>query len=159
VRETARFQAHRASLSIHPSWREAVRSHIRLFRGPYRARLILVAVLANTVGFVGGPTITYFSLYAKRDHHWTSPQVGAAVIAAYLMATVGTMLCGYLLDLVGRRLTTSIFYLAAGISMVTLFHQLEPISGTVWTTEACWMRGSRRRALRSGSRRNRRRQW
>ena len=103
VRETARFLAHRASLTVHRNWRESVRAQIKLFGGPYRGRLILVALLANSVGFVGGPTITYFSLFAKRDHHWTSIQVGSAVIAAYLMATVGTVLCGYLLDLVGRR--------------------------------------------------------
>ena len=121
VRETARFLAHRASLTVHQNWRESVRAQIKLFRGPYRGRLILVALLANSVGFVGGPTITYFSLYAKRDHHWTSAQVGSAVIVAYLMATVGTILCGYLLDLVGRRLTTSVFYLGAGISMIVLF--------------------------------------
>lgn len=121
VRETARFLAHRATLAVHESWREQLRTHIKLFRGPYRGRLILVALLANSVGFVGGPTITYFSLYAKRDHHWTSPQVGAAIIAAYLMATVGTILCGYLLDLVGRRATTTVFYLGAGGAMAVMF--------------------------------------
>jgi MFS family permease len=121
VRETARFLAHHASLTVHPNWRETVRAQVNMFRGPYRGRLTLVAVLANSVGFVGGPTITYFSLFAKRDHHWTSTQVGSAVIVAYLMATVGTILCGYLLDSVGRRLTTSAFYVAAGISMVVLF--------------------------------------
>ncbi|MGH7915024.1 MAG: MFS transporter [Candidatus Binataceae bacterium] len=121
VRETARFLAHRASLTVRQTWRESILAQVRLFRGPYCGRLILVALLANSVGFVGGPTITYFSLFAKRDHHWTSTQVGSAVIAAYLMATVGTILCGYLLDLVGRRVTTSIFYLGAGISMMILF--------------------------------------
>lgn len=121
VRETARYLAHRASLTTHQGWRESVRAHIKLFRGPYRGRLTLVALLANSVGFVGGPTITYFSLFAKRDHHWTSGQVGSAVIVAYLMATVGTIMCGYLLDLVGRRVTTTLFYLGAGISMVVLF--------------------------------------
>ena len=121
VRETMRFLAHRASLTVHQDWRESIRMHIKLFRGPYRGRLMLVALLANSVGFVGGPTITYFSLFAKRDHHWTSGQVGSAVIVAYLMATVGTIMCGYLLDLVGRRLTTTLFYLGAGISMVVLF--------------------------------------
>ncbi len=121
VRETARFLAHRASLTVHQDWRQSFRTHIKLFRGPYRGRLMLVALLANSVGFVGGPTITYFSLFAKRDHHWTSGQVGSAVIVAYLMATVGTIMCGYLLDLVGRRVTTSLFYLGAGISMVVLF--------------------------------------
>ncbi len=43
------------------------------------------------------------------------------MIMAYLMATVGTIICGYLLDLVGRRVTTCVSYLAAGISMVVLF--------------------------------------
>ncbi len=121
VRETARFLTHQAAVAIHENWRERIQAHIRLFRGPYRGRLILVTLLANSVGFVGGPTITYFSLYAKRDHNWTSPQVGSAVIAAYLMATVGTILCGYLLDLVGRRVTTSIFYLSAGVAMAVMF--------------------------------------
>src|ERR1700687_4806578 len=110
VRETARFLAHRGSLAIHESWRE---------------RLLLVALLANSVGFVGGPTITYFSLFAKRDHHWSSSQVGTAFTAAYLMATVGTIMCGYLLDLVGRRITASIFYLGAAVSMLVLFQSTE----------------------------------
>jgi len=125
VRETARFNAHRDAQTVHHDWRETVRSHIALFRGPYRSRLILVSLLANSVGFVGGPTITYFSLFAKRDNHWTSTEVGSAVILAYLMATVGTLLCGYLLDLVGRRATTSLFYLGAGLSMVVLFQSSE----------------------------------
>ena len=125
VRETARFLAHRGSLAIHESWRERLHTHVKLFRGPYRERLILVALLANSVGFVGGPTITYFSLFAKRDHHWTSSQVGTAFTAAYLMATVGTIICGYLLDLVGRRITTSIFYLGAAVSMFVLFQSTE----------------------------------
>jgi putative MFS transporter len=125
VRETARFLAHRGSLAVRESWRERLRTHVKLFRGPYRGRLILVALLANSVGFVGGPTITYFSLFAKRDHHWTSSQVGTAFTAAYLMATVGTIMCGYLLDLVGRRITTSIFYLGAAVSMLVLFQSTE----------------------------------
>ena len=125
VRETARFLAHRGSLAVHESWRERLHTHVKLFRGPYRERLILVALLANSVGFVGGPTITYFSLFAKRDHHWTSSQVGTAFTAAYLMATVGTIICGYLLDLVGRRITTSIFYLGAAVSMLVLFQSTE----------------------------------
>ncbi len=124
VRETARYLAHRATVPLHESLRERIRKHLMLFRGPYRGRLLLVTVLANSIGFVGGPTITYFSLYAKRDHHWTSAQVGDAIIAAYLMATVGTILCGYLLDVVGRRVTTSIFYIGAAVAMAALFQSM-----------------------------------
>lgn len=125
VRETGRFLALRESRAPHETLRERMRKHVELFRGPYRFRLTLVAVLANAIGFVGGPTITYFSLYAKRNHHWTSPEIGTAVIAAYLMATIGTILCGYLLDLIGRRITTSLFYVASGIAMAVLFQSGE----------------------------------
>jgi MFS family permease len=34
-------------------------------------------------------------------------------------------MCGYLLDLVGRRITTSIFYLGAAVSMFVLFQSTE----------------------------------
>jgi MFS transporter, putative metabolite:H+ symporter len=125
VRETARFLVLRETREAHEKFRDRVRRHVQLFRGPYRSRLVLVAGLANSVGFVGGPTITYFSLYAKRDHHWTSPEIGTAIIAAYLMATVGTILCGYLLDLIGRRVTTSVFYFGAGAAMAVLFQSAQ----------------------------------
>ena len=89
--------------------------------GPYRGRLILVATLCNSIGLVGGPTISFFSLYAKRDHHWASAQVGHAIVLAYLMGTFGTLLSGYLLDRIGRRATATLFFLGASISMATLF--------------------------------------
>jgi MFS family permease len=89
--------------------------------GPYRGRLILVATLCNCIGLVGGPTISFFSLYAKRDHHWTSARVGRAVVLAYLMGTFGTLLSGYLLDRIGRRATATLFFLGASISMALLF--------------------------------------
>src|SRR5260370_32879044 len=46
--------------------------------GPYRGRLILVATLCNSIGLVGGPPISFFSLYAKRCPHWTSALVAHA---------------------------------------------------------------------------------
>jgi len=89
--------------------------------GPYRGRLILVATLCNCIGLVGGPTISFFSLYAKRDHNWTSARVGHAIVLAYLMGTFGTLLSGYLLDRIGRRATATLFFLGASISMALLF--------------------------------------
>ena len=55
--------------------------------GLLRGRLLLIASLCNCIGLVGGPTISFFSLYAKRDHHWTSGQIGAAIVLAYLMGS------------------------------------------------------------------------
>jgi MFS family permease len=87
----------------------------------YRGRLLLIAALCNCIGLVGGPTISFFSLYAKRDHHWKSSQIGTAIVLAYLMGTVGTLLCGYLLDRIGRRLTTALFFFASALAMFELF--------------------------------------
>jgi len=37
------------------------------------------------------------------------------------MGTIGTLLCGYLMDKIGRRTTATIFYLCAAASMFVLF--------------------------------------
>jgi MFS family permease len=87
--------------------------------------MLLVAALCNCIGFVGGPTISFFSLYAKRDHHWTSPQIGAAFVLAYLMGTLGTLLSGYLLDRLGRRFTTTVFFIASAVAMASLFQSTD----------------------------------
>jgi MFS family permease len=82
---------------------------------------LLIASLCNCLGLVGGPTISFFSLYAKRDHHWTSSQIGIAIVLAYLTGSIGTLLCGYLLDVIGRRLTAALFFLGSACAMFTLF--------------------------------------
>jgi MFS family permease len=120
-----RFQAMDAARKMAGAAREKLmpklRSSMAEFAGPYRNRLILIAILWNSIGLVGGPTITFFSLLAIRDHHWTAAQVGLALIVAYLMGSVGSLLSGYAMDRVGRRMTTAVFYLASAISMAIMF--------------------------------------
>ncbi|MGA9724337.1 MAG: MFS transporter, partial [Candidatus Binatus sp.] len=50
-----------------------------------------------------------------------SHQVAAAIILAYAMGTVGSMLSGFLMDRLGRKFTTSFFYLLSGAAMYMLF--------------------------------------
>lgn len=125
LRETMRFQAMEAARKMAGAAREKLlpklRSSAKEFAGPYRNRLILIAILWNSIGLVGGPTITFFSLLAIRDHHWTAAQVGLALIVAYLMGSVGSLLSGYAMDRFGRRMTTAVFYLASAISMAIMF--------------------------------------
>ncbi|MDO8431648.1 MAG: MFS transporter [Candidatus Binatus sp.] len=125
IQETARFSALEHARAAEgkpliPFW-TAIRNCLRPFAGAYRSRLLIVASLWNSIGLIGGPTITYFSLYARRDHHWTSAQVGSAVIVAYLMGTVGTLLCGFLMDRIGRKLTAATAYLISAAAMFWLF--------------------------------------
>jgi len=125
LRETARFSACEAERKANQQPRcsmfEPMRRCLKGGETSYRQRMLLVAVLCSSIGLVGGPTISFFSLYAKRDHHWTSGQIGVAMVLAYLMGMVGTMLCGWLLDRVGRRMTTAFFFVASAGAMFTLF--------------------------------------
>jgi MFS-type transporter involved in bile tolerance (Atg22 family) len=125
MRETARFDAveerRRTTVEYHDRFFSPLWRCLRSGEESYRGRLFLIAALCNCVGLVGGPTISFFSLYAKRDHHWKSGQIGTAIVLAYLMGTVGTLLCGYLLDRIGRRATALIFYLASTVAMFELF--------------------------------------
>jgi len=125
LRETARFvaleRARTASGEPRPPFWASIRNCLAPLAGPYRSRLLIMAALWNSIGLIGGPLVTFFSLYTKRDHHWKSHQVAAAIILAYAMGTVGSMLSGFLMDRFGRRFTTSFFYLLSGAAMYMLF--------------------------------------
>lgn len=125
MQETRRFTALREERQrqglAEVSLAERLRQGLALFRGKFGNRLLLVALLWNTIGIVGGPTITFFSLYSKRDHGWSAAQVGGAVVAAYIMGSIGSSLAGLLMDRVGRKLTASVFYLTSAAAMFALF--------------------------------------
>lgn len=125
LKETARFEAMKAARASTADWigeiRATLRNTIEPIRGPYRHRVVLVALLWNCVGLVGSPAVTFFSLYAKRDHHWTSPQVGHAVVLAYVIGSFGNIVAGWALDRFGRRRTTSTFYVIGACAILALF--------------------------------------
>jgi len=124
LRETARFAAIRAvrvPLPFVSAFGGSLRAALGVLGGPYRGRLALVALLWNSVGMVGAPAVTFFSLYARRDHHWTRAEVGSAVVLAYAIGTLGHLLAGYLLDRVGRRAATAAFYVTGALGILALF--------------------------------------
>lgn len=124
MRETARFTAlerERRQGPIRNTIFEPLRRCLEPSAGPWAGRMLLVSIVCNCIGLAGGPTISFFSLYAKRDHHWTSSQIGTAVICAYLLGAVGTLLSGQLLDRIGRRTTTTVFCLLTAFAMASLF--------------------------------------
>jgi putative MFS transporter len=139
LRETARFTAlarDRAASGQSPGLFHDLRRTLGLIAGPYRGRVLTVAVLWNSLGLIGGPTITYFSLYARRDHGWSSGELGTAIILAYLMGTIGSLLSGVLMDRIGRRFTAAFFYVLSSAAMFALFRSdghYEILAGEVVT--------------------------
>jgi MFS family permease len=129
MRETARFVAAEreriARGAPRPSLLEPLRTCLTPLRGPWAGRMLLVATLCNCVGLVGGPVISFFSLYVRRDHGWTPAQTGTAFMIAYLAGSCGTLLSGFLLDRIGRRATTVIFFVTAAAAAGALFQSAE----------------------------------
>lgn len=126
LRETGRFvamQEGRTTQQTVKLWKigASIAHAFAPLRGPYRGRLLLVALLWNSVGLVGTPAVTFFSLYAKRDHHWTSSQVGQAVVLAYVLGTFGHLAAGWMLDRIGRKATLSLTYVLGAASIFALF--------------------------------------
>jgi MFS transporter, putative metabolite:H+ symporter len=125
LRETVRFtelkRKHRSEISLVDGLRDSATQAFRALSGPYRGRLLLVAMLWNCVMLVGAPAVTFFSLYALRDRHWTRAQIGSAVVLAYIIGTFGHVLAGYMLDRVGRKLTTCASYVAGAVAIMLLF--------------------------------------
>jgi len=129
MRETTRFAALEITREkeglARPSVFAPLRRCTRFGAGPWGGRMLLVAALCNCIGLVGGPTISFFSLYAKRDHNWSSSQVGLAIVLAYLLGAAGTLISGWLLDRVGRRVTMTLFFAGASAAMVCMFQSAE----------------------------------
>ena len=125
VRETARFEALReARVSADSAVRsmlETLRNAIEPIRGPYRWRVLLVALLWNCVGLVQSPAVTFFSLYVQRDHHWTRGQVGEAVLISYIFGALGILAAGWAIDKIGRKLTTGLLYIVGALAIRALF--------------------------------------
>lgn len=125
MQETARFAALERERRQRGSARrpvfEPLRRCLDSASGPWARRMILVSMLCNCIGLAGGPTISFFSLFVKRDHHWSSAEVGTAVIWAYLLGTVGTLVSGQLLDRLGRRATAMVFCVITALAMASLF--------------------------------------
>jgi putative MFS transporter len=125
LKETVRFEALRAARRTTANWTAelgaAIRNALAPIRGPYRNRVLLVAMLWNCVGLVGSPAVTFFALYAKRDHHWTSPQVGHAVMLAYVIGALGNIVAGWSLDRIGRKPTTGASYVIGAVAILALF--------------------------------------
>ena len=124
LKETARFEALKAARPPTSAIGEvvaALRNALEPIRGPYRGRVLLVALLWNCVGIVGAPAVTFFALYAKRDHHWSSPQVGHAIVLAYVIGALGNIAAGWALDRFGRKPTTGISYVVGAVAILALF--------------------------------------
>jgi len=114
IRETRRFEEEKDRQVAHPS-----------FWAPWRPdnRRMLVAVgivhLGRSLPLVA--STSWWAYYAERERGFTSADVGFFIIFAYGLGVLGYVVCGRLMETIGRRPTAVLFFLLGAFSAVVLF--------------------------------------
>lgn len=122
MRETRRFDMLRSEGKTHTSMREQLASMRVPFQPRYRKRSLLVTLIWNCNHLVTSPAVTFWTIHASRDLGYAPQQYTVVVAAGYLFGfLVGAPAAGFLLNRIGRRLTCGLYYLAAAVSIFTLF--------------------------------------
>jgi putative MFS transporter len=133
MRETRRYQEIARARGAQ-TWRETW-ARLRVpFRKEYRARSLLVTMIWNCNYVVTSPATTFWTIHAARNLGYSAAQYGAVVAVGYLAGFVfGSPLAAYLMNNLGRRVTCAGFYIAAAVSIFSLFSAETPALGVQMT--------------------------
>lgn len=113
LKETARFEA------LDESQRREEKPLLRIWRTPYRKRVVQLAIIWGLTYVCTQPAITFWKSYAVEDAD--GPRLDAKTVGLIIaIAAVGAMplvfATGKLLDLVGRRIGAAIIFLTMSVS-------------------------------------------
>lgn len=133
MRETRRFEAEKrarvaASGGVLASLRRELHNARIPFLKQYRRRTVIVMLLWNCVHLVTAPSVAYWVIFAREQLGFTPALVGSIVFWGYAGGVAGNYTAGYLIDRIGRRLTCSILYVFAAVS-ICLLYQIHSVTG------------------------------
>jgi putative MFS transporter len=94
---------------------------LALWRSRYRMRVLAGASLWFAVNAWSSSCLFFFSYYVTNERQWTPAEVSHALTLAYSLAILGYASGGALLDLVGRRVTASLFFLTGALAAWVCF--------------------------------------
>lgn len=150
LRETSRWLQERTVPQLHgpeqrPSrWKE----DLRLLLGPtYRGRLVAGSTLWFFTCVYLLAIASFFPYYALHERGWSAERVGVTVTIGSVIAFVGYLGSGPLLDIVGRRATASAYFALGAVTatvcfqatnfwMISIFYALAVAMGGVWAISA-----------------------
>jgi MFS transporter, putative metabolite:H+ symporter len=104
------------------SARRAVANAFALWRGRERSRAAAVSAIAFFQGVVSAGAVGWWTYYAEHERHLGTGTAGAFYAAAALFSVGGYVLCGRLMDRVGRRPTAVLYVAAAVVCGLITFH-------------------------------------
>ncbi len=111
----------RRRLASQRSARQAVADSIAVFRGGTRRRALAVGAIALLQGMASAAAVGWWTYYAEHERHFGTGTAGSFFAIAALVSVGGYLVCGRLMDRVGRRPTALLYILCAVACAVVTF--------------------------------------
>ena len=115
LRETRRY-AEMPPVAEQLSLSASLRSLSAIFAAPFRKRVLAGATIWFTVNAWSASCLFFFSYYVTNERGWGPEAVSYALTLGYSLAILGYATAGPMLDIAGRRLTASVYFMLGAIS-------------------------------------------
>lgn len=120
LRETRRFAA-QPPTARGESLLALFSAFLDLWRSRHRLRVVAGASLWFAVNAWSSSCLFFFSYYVTNERHWTAGEVSHALTLGYSLAIIGYACGGALLDVIGRRVTASVFFVTGALAAWVCF--------------------------------------
>jgi len=106
---------------------------LRILRGPYRRRVLELALVWFTTYLCTQVAVTFWKDFATEERHMSDADVGRAVSIAAVAAMPLVFLSGKLLDVIGRRRGAAVIFVATGLGTAGAYtlHGAWPLTGAL----------------------------
>lgn len=118
LRETLRFTAERRRQG-----RPRAMSLLAAWKAEYRKNLVVLGMIHLLRSVPLFAATAWWAYFAERERGFSEGQVALYIIAAYGVGCLGYLLCGWLMERIGRR-PTAMLYLTGAITFAVLMFQV-----------------------------------
>jgi putative MFS transporter len=143
VRESRVYLAEQANARTRPARRREpvgvrVRRVLAIWSSPARGRLAAVCAIAFFQGLPAAAAVGWWTYYAEHERHLSNGLAGTFFAAAAAVSIGGYVVCGRLMDRIGRRPTAMLYAGLAGAFAIGAFQvgshvwMLVLLLGTAW---------------------------
>lgn len=92
-----------------------------IFQARYRSRVVVGTSIWFALNAWSASCLFFFTYYVTNERGWEAARVGATLTVGYMVALVGYVTAGPMLEWVGRRVTVCAYFFVGGLSSIICF--------------------------------------
>lgn len=92
-----------------------------VFQAKYRSRLVVGTSIWFTLNAWSASCLFFFAYYVTNERNWEPSQVSATLTLGYMLAIIGYITAGPMLDRIGRRVTVCAYFFVGAVSSIVCF--------------------------------------